>query len=261
MKYTILAVLLAASFTVSAGNNNSNGGCQGNCSGGGEQNSYNQGGTANAGAAAGAVAGAAAGAISGSYSGGGDASATGGNAVANGGRSDASANLIGSGNSTNKNDSTAIAAGGHGGSALSVSEGGKGGSAVAAGGAGGFGGQGGEAGADARSTNDNKSAAQGNITTVTTKVERNAPPVYLGNVTATMSCAGGFQAGSSSQGGSGALGFSWISADCRSVVAADKFREIGMVDTACRILKTTKGFQRAAKRDASLKDVSCELAK
>lgn len=89
----------------------------------------------------------------------------------------------------------------------------------------------------------------------------NAPPVFLGNITSTMSCAGGFNAGGSSQDGAGALGFSWVSGDCRSVVAADKFRELGMVDTACKILKTTKGFKRAVKSDPSLADVSCSIAK
>lgn len=100
----------------------------------------------------------------------------------------------------------------------------------------------------------------GQNTSVSFKTERNAPPVYLGGLTATMSCSGSFQAGSSSQGGSGAFGLSWISGDCRSVVAADKFRELGMVDTSCRILKTTKGFARAAKKDPSLKDISCEVS-
>lgn len=128
---------------------------------------------------------------------------------------------------------------------------------------------------DASSQNDNRSTASGNTTNVgattvggqkasnTTNVstsyvsERNAPPVYLGQLTATMSCSGSFQAGGSQTGGSGAFGFTWISGDCRSVVAADKFRELGMVDTACKILKTTKGFKRAAARDRSLANVDC----
>lgn len=222
----------------------------------------------------------------------------GGSAIATGGYSDASigdirntaagGSVLGSGNSTNSNVNTAL--GGQGGIGL-------GGSAAQQQGQGqqqsnvGINGQGQSStnantlgqdqstAVDASSKNDNRSTAQGNLTNVgpttvggqqaenTTNVstsyvsQRNAPPVYLGNITATMSCTGSFQAGGSQAAGSGAFGFTWISGDCRTTVAADKFRELGMIDTACKLLKTTKGFKRAAKIDASLRDVSCELAK
>lgn len=109
----------------------------------------------------------------------------------------------------------------------------------------------------ANQSQDASNKGVSNSTSVRFEDVANAPPVYLGNISATMSCAGGFNAGGSSQDGAGALGFSWISNDCRSVVAADKFRELGMVDTACRILKTTKGFKRAAKADPTLASVDC----
>ena len=114
---------------------------------------------------------------------------------------------------------------------------------------------------DASSANDNRSNAAGNTTStvVSFKDERNAPPVYLGQLSATMSCSGSFNAGSSSPGGAGAFGFTWISGDCRSVVAADKFRELGMIDTSCKILKTTKGFKRAAKADPTLASIDCAI--
>jgi hypothetical protein len=102
---------------------------------------------------------------------------------------------------------------------------------------------------------------RGGDTNVSYRTERNAPPVYLGNVAATVSCAGGFSAGSSSQGGAGALGFNWISPDCKTVVAGQNLQSLGMVDVACRIFKTTDGFKRAAKRDQSLKNVDCSIAK
>jgi hypothetical protein len=102
---------------------------------------------------------------------------------------------------------------------------------------------------------------RGGDTNVSYRTERNAPPVYLGNVAATVSCAGGFSAGSSSQGGAGALGFNWISPDCKTVVAGQNLQSLGMVDVACRVFKTTDGFKRAAKRDPSLNDVDCSIAK
>ena len=92
-----------------------------------------------------------------------------------------------------------------------------------------------------------------------TVYERNAPPTYLGNLTATMSCSGSFNAGGSDRNGSGAFGFTWTSADCKSVVAGDRFQSLGMVDVACRIWKTTDGFKRAAKLDPSLNFTNCEL--
>jgi hypothetical protein len=115
---------------------------------------------------------------------------------------------------------------------------------------------------NASSANDNRSSANGN-TTVTnvggdsTLVERNAPPVFLGNLSATMSCSGGFNAGASDRNGSGAFGFTWISGDCRSVVIGREFVGIGMPDVACRVWKTTNGYKRAVKADPSLSDVDC----
>jgi len=117
---------------------------------------------------------------------------------------------------------------------------------------------------NASSANDNRSSANGN-TTVTnvggdsTLVERNAPPVFLGNLSATMSCSGGFNAGASDRNGSGAFGFTWISGDCRSVVIGREFVGIGMPDVACRVWKTTKGYKRAVKADPSLADVDCTI--
>lgn len=115
---------------------------------------------------------------------------------------------------------------------------------------------------NASSANDNRSSASGNTTVVggdSTLVERNAPPVFLGNLSATMSCAGGFNAGASDRNGSGAFGFTWISGDCRSVVIGREFVGIGMPDVACRVWKTTKGYKRAVKADPSLADVDCTI--
>jgi hypothetical protein len=217
---------------------------------------------------------------------GGGATATGGDAYASGGTSIAGAAagaLAGAASNAQVGDITNIAAGGQGG------RGGDGGNALAFGGAGGEGGNAQQGQAQGQKQSATAAQQQGQSSQTSTSTEQhqaatatnagnsqqvggqstnikfedvaNAPPVFLGNISATMSCSGGFNAGGSSQDGSGALGFSWVSGDCRSVVAADKFRELGMVDTACKILKTTKGFKRAVKSDPSLADVSCSIAK
>lgn len=238
-KHYLLAIVLALISTGAiAGNDNANpcGNHGNNC---GQGDTTATGGQANA-FGGNAYAGAAAGAISGSSVG--DVTATGGR-------------------------------GGDGGNALSISEGGKGGNAYASGGDA----KQGQLQGQSQRTDVNTSAeltqsatalnagnsqqVGGQSTSIKFEDVANAPPVFLGNVSATMSCAGGFNAGGSSQDGSGAFGFTWVSSDCRSVVSADKFRELGMVDTACKILKTTKGFQRAAKRDPSLNDIDCSTRK
>lgn len=241
-KWILAAALIVACGTVSAGNSN---GCQGNCP-----------------------------------SDGGGATATGGNATGgNGyGGSGGDATAVGVG--------VGVGFGGQGGSGGAGGRGGDGGNAIGLGGAGGsVWGSGNSANlnkndatsiadAKATATNDGNTITNGAVTqqggavsqrggdtNVSYRTERNAPPVYLGNVAATVSCAGGFSAGSSSQGGAGALGFNWISPDCKTVVAGQNLQSLGMVDVACRVFKTTDGFKRAAKRDPSLNDVDCSIAK
>jgi hypothetical protein len=282
-----LAILMAINTGAVAGNDNSNGGCHGNCSGQPSGDATATGGNATGGTAiagggsanAGAMAGAAAGAVSGSYSEGGSVGDI--RNTANGG------NVLGSGNSSS------VSQGGDGGSAVALGgaggKGGEGGTGV------GFGGDAKQSQSNlginaqsldsknvsgsksiaqqalensnkinASSANENRSSASGNTTATTvnvggdsTLVERNAPPVFLGNLTATMSCAGGFNAGASDRNGSGALGFTFVSGDCRSVVMGREFVGIGMPDVACRIWKTTKGYKRAVKADPSLANVDC----
>ena len=110
-------------------------------------------------------------------------------------------------------------------------------------------------GSDARSHNDNRS--QGNTTSVSYRTERNAPPVYLGAIAPTVSCAGGLNAGASSQGGSGAFGFTWISADCKQTVAGQNMAAIGETRMACEIFRQTDGFKRAARRNPALNEIAC----
>lgn len=116
---------------------------------------------------------------------------------------------------------------------------------------------------NASSANDNRSSAAGN-TTVTnvggdsTLVERNAPPVFLGALTPT-SCGGGFNAGGSSRDGAGAFGIQWVGKECRIRMVGDRYHALGMVDTACEVYKTTKGFRDAAKVNPKLRDLDCTV--
>lgn len=250
----LAAVLAALSLPAMAGNSN---GCQGNCPSdggdtatatGGDATAY--GGNATSNAAAGAVAGAAA------------------NAVASVG------------------DVTNVAHGGAGGHSTAIAAGGEGGKGgMAYGGSAhqgqsqgqqqgqhqtnvGINGQQQSAASDQSQSSENRNTntatnagnsqqVGGQSTSIKFEDVANAPPVFLGNITATMSCAGGFNAGGSSQDGAGAFGFSWVSADCRTVVIGKEFAGIGMPDVACRVWKTTKGYKRAVKADPSLANVDC----
>lgn len=262
MKKMILAAgLLLSVFSAHAGNGNNNDGCQGNCSGGGSDvtanggdggNGYGGDGGNATGAGLGVGVGIGVGGSSVATGGEGGKGGAGGNGVGFGGDG---GSVVGSGNSANLNSN--VAKGGSAEQSQAAISGSKSIAQMAS-----------ENSlnnkVNASSANDNRSSAAGN-TTVTnvggdsTLVERNAPPVFLGNLTATMSCAGGFNAGASDRNGSGAFGFTWISSDCRSVVIGREFVGIGMPDVACRIWKTTKGYKRAVKADPSLANVDCAV--
>jgi hypothetical protein len=118
---------------------------------------------------------------------------------------------------------------------------------------------------DASSRNANQSSASGNTTATTvnvggdsTLVERNAPPVFLGALTPT-SCGGGFNAGGSNRDGAAAFGLQWVGKECRIRMVGDRFHAMGMVDSACEIYKTTKGFRDAAKVNPKLRDLDCTV--
>lgn len=266
-RFLLLAILAALPALAMATNNNPPNECGNhgnNCNTGGGTTTAN-GGDAYAGAAAGAVAGAAAGAVSGSSSSVGDIRNT-----ANGGTGGA---VLASGNS--HNDNTNVANGGKGGE----------------GGAGfGFGGdakqgqdqQQGQAqsskntnvNGQAQSANSNQTqssysganqsqdASNKGVTTIvggdTTLVERNAPPVFLGAITPT-SCGGSFNAGGSSRDGAGGIGFSWVGTECAIRQLGDRYQQMGQVDTACELYRSTKAFQKAAKRNPKLASLDCSV--
>lgn len=90
------------------------------------------------------------------------------------------------------------------------------------------------------------------------KAVRNAPSFAIASVYPTAGCQAGVSLGGSGVNGGGGLAFSLTKKECEAVVLAQNFAAIGMPDTSCDILKTTKAFKRAAKQIPALKDVSCE---
>lgn len=81
---------------------------------------------------------------------------------------------------------------------------------------------------------------------------RNAPSVALGSVYPTATCQGGLGIGGSGVNGSGLLNFSFTKKECETVVLAQNFAAIGMPETSCDILKTTKAWKRAAKANPKI---------
>lgn len=280
-KMILVACLTALSMPAMAGNDNSNGGCQGNCSGGSETvNNGGNGGNGYGGNGYGGDASSTGVGIGvgvglggeGGQGGEGGRGGAGGSAVALGG---GGGSVHGSGNSynLNKNDATAISGSVSGANAqqgqhqaqsnVGVNSQGQSSTNVL--------GQ----STDASSKNDNRSTASGNTTNVgattvggqaasnTTNVsyrtERNAPPVFLGAITPT-SCGGSFNAGGSSRDGAGGFGFSWVGKECAIRMVGDRYQQLGMVDTACEVYKSTKAFKTAAKRNPKLANLDCKVA-
>lgn len=87
----------------------------------------------------------------------------------------------------------------------------------------------------------------------TYKAVRNAPSVALGSVYPTATCQGGVGVGGSGVNGSGLLNFSFSKKECETVVLAQNFASIGMPETSCDILKTTKAWKRALAASKDLK--------
>lgn len=253
-KWILAAALIVACGTASAGNDSCNNRC------GDDTGVTNNGGSGFGGSGYGGDGGAGVG-VGVGVGLGGSATATGGEGGKGGAGGSSYANggdggsVIGSGNSANLNNNDATAISG------SVSGADSSSSAVSGSNSGATSSSGGNSITNGPTTVGGQAASNSSTTNVSYRTERNAPPVYLGNVAATVSCAGGFSAGSSSQGGAGALGFNWISPDCKTVVAGQNLQSLGMVDVACRVFKTTDGFKRAAKRDPSLNNVDCSIAK
>lgn len=110
------------------------------------------------------------------------------------------------------------------------------------------------------SSNQTQSANnQGNAqsTHITSNAVRNAPAIALGAVFPTAGCQGGVGLGGSGVNGGGLLNFSYTKNECETVVLAQNFAAIGMPETSCDILKTTKAWQRAIAANPQIA-ASCE---
>lgn len=158
---------------------------------------------------------------------------------------------IGVGVALSGSESTAAAAA-EGGDALALAQGGKGG----AGGNGGAGGAGGQSSSDSSS---DSSASSDNALNLTQNYKgvRNAPSVIGGTIYPTAGCERGFGIGGSGVNGGGLLNFSYGKKECETIVLAQNFAQIGMPETSCDLLKTTKAWQRAVKANPKLA-ANCE---
>lgn len=265
MKHLFLIAALLFAAPAFAGNDNANpcGNNGNNCNQGGGSNSAEggngYGGDGGTGIGVGVGVGIAQGGAAAATGG------AGGNAYGAGG---AGGSVLGSGNSSNMNSN--VAKGGDGGSAIQGQQQGQGQDQLQ-------GQQQSNVGVNSQGQTSSTSTQQsqaatatnagnsqnvgGQSTSITLEDVANAPPVFLGNMTATMSCAGSFNAGGSSQDGAGALGFTWVSADCKTVVAGHNMAAIGLRDVACEVYKTTDGYKRAAKANPALASIDCSRAK
>jgi hypothetical protein len=87
----------------------------------------------------------------------------------------------------------------------------------------------------------------GNSQSVNTKVERSAPSLGQGGLY-NSGCGAGVNGGGSSPGGAGFLGATWTTHDCYLFLLAQRYESIGMADTACDVLNSTRAARKAFER-------------
>jgi hypothetical protein len=88
---------------------------------------------------------------------------------------------------------------------------------------------------------------EGNELSVSTRVERSAPSLGQGGLY-NSGCGAGLNGGGSTPGGAGFLGATWTTHDCYLFLLAQRYESIGMADTACDILNSTRAAKRAFER-------------
>lgn len=155
--------------------------------------------------------------------------------------------------------STAVAGGGE---ATAIAKGGEGGHAVASGGnstaTGGAASQSQTAkGGSAKQSQQANNAGNAQSTDIQYQAARNAPSVAQGSLMPS-GCGAAGNAGGSNVNGSGFLGIAFTTGECYRFMLSQSFAAIGMPDTACDILLTTKAAKHAFK-DKSMPD--CTMAK
>lgn len=118
---------------------------------------------------------------------------------------------------------------------------------------------GGNAVSEGSSADSDSSASSDNALNLTQNYKgvRNAPSVIGGTIYPTAGCERGFGIGGSGVNGGGLLNFSYGKKECETIVLAQNFAQIGMPETSCDLLKTTKAWKRALKANPKLA-ASCE---
>lgn len=81
-------------------------------------------------------------------------------------------------------------------------------------------------------------------TTVETNHVRQAPSLAQG-VVMPVGCGVGGNAGGSNTNGAGFLGIAFTPAECYAFMLAASYASLGMIDSACEVLNTTKAAKRA----------------
>lgn len=99
----------------------------------------------------------------------------------------------------------------------------------------------------------------GNSQSVNTKVERSAPSLGQGGLY-NSGCGAGVNGGGSSPGGAGFLGATWTTHDCYLFLLAQRYEAIGMPDTACDVLNSTRAARKAFER-LGIEPPDCKLKK
>lgn len=251
MQKWILAVMLAAMCgAASAGNSNSNpcGNNGNNCDTGGATatggngyggtgNGYGGAGGTGVGVGVGVGYGGESNAVAfGGEGGKGGQGGDGGIGIGLGGAGGNGGNVVGSGNSANlnKNDATAISG--------SVSGADSSSSAVS----------GSNSGATSSSGGNSLKGGDINIGGDTYQTKRNAPGIVGGSVFPTATCKAGFGIGGSGAAGGGLINIATTDKECQTIVLSQNFAAIGKNETACELLKVTKTWARAVKKNPTL---------
>lgn len=97
-----------------------------------------------------------------------------------------------------------------------------------------------------------------NSNSYTYRVERSAPAIGQGSF-AISGCSVAGNAGASSPGGAGFLGFGFTPSQCYDFMLAQAYQSIGEKKAVCDILKNSKAGKRQAKRGITLPECAPEV--
>lgn len=115
-----------------------------------------------------------------------------------------------------------------------------------------------DASADSRSTSSASatSSSGGNAQSISYSHQRSAPSLGQGSLMPA-GCGMGANAGGSQPGGAAFLGFVFTTSECYKFILAQHLTAIGMVDSACDVLMSTRAATNAYKK-AGLSKPKCD---